>query len=120
MSTRTSVQRGHVGTARHSTVLQRSSRLRGATARRSANAPLSHGVFQEINCAGKAFGRFGHLGGHLAGSSDVMRGENVAQVCDQCFHAAFQKLRLMPTPSVVCSPADAWGKVAKLPANADV
>jgi hypothetical protein len=91
MSTRPSAQRGHVGTARHTTVLQRSCRLRGATVRRSAKAPVPRGVFQEINCAGKAFGRLGHLGGHLAGSSEAMRGQNLAQVGDECFQGAFQK-----------------------------
>ena len=52
--------------------------------------PVPRGVFQEINCAGKAFGRLGHLGDHLAGSSEAMRGQNVAQVGDECFQGAFQ------------------------------
>jgi hypothetical protein len=91
MSTRPSAQRGHVGTARHTTVRQRSSRLRGATVRWSAKAPVPRVVFQEINCAGRAFGQFGHRGGHLAGSSQAMRGQNVAEVSDQCFQGAFQK-----------------------------
>jgi hypothetical protein len=49
-------------------------------------------AFQEIRCAGKAFGRLGHLAGHLAGSSEAMRRENGAQVGDQCLQAAFQKV----------------------------
>jgi hypothetical protein len=57
----------------------------------SAKAPVPRVVFQEIDCAGRAFGRFGHLGGHLAGSSQAMRGQNVAEVSDQCFQGAFQK-----------------------------
>jgi hypothetical protein len=56
-----------------------------ARLRRSANAPPAGGVFQEIGGAGNAFGGFGHLGGDLTGSSDVLRREDGAQVRHQCF-----------------------------------
>lgn len=62
---------------------QRLSDLMYGGLRRSANAPPAGGVFQEIGGAGNAFGGFGHLGGDLAGSSDVLRSEDRAQVRDQ-------------------------------------
>jgi hypothetical protein len=54
-----------------------------ARLRRLAKAPQVGGVFQEIGGAGNAFGGLGHPGGDLTGSSDVLRGENGAQVRDQ-------------------------------------
>jgi hypothetical protein len=51
----------------------------------SAKGPPAGSLFQQIGGAGNALGGFGHLGGHLAGSSGVFRSENHAQVRDQRF-----------------------------------
>jgi hypothetical protein len=48
-----------------------------------AKAPETGGLFQEIGGAGNARGGFGHLGGDFAGSSDILRSEDDAQIRDQ-------------------------------------
>src|ERR1700739_2294018 len=50
--------------------------------RQSANTPKAGEVFHKIGGVGNAFGGFGHPGGELAGPSDVLRGEDGAQVRD--------------------------------------
>ena len=56
-----------------------------ARLRRSAKPPAAGEFFQEIGGVGNAFGGFGHPGGDFAGSGDVLRGEDPAQVRDQRF-----------------------------------
>ena len=53
-----------------------------AVPRRSANTLPAGGIFQEIGGGGNAFGGFGHPGGDLAGSGDVLRREDTAEVRD--------------------------------------
>ncbi len=59
--------------------------------RRSANTPQAGEVFHKIGGVGNPLCGFGHPGGELAGSGDVVRGEDGAQVRDQRLLGSGQK-----------------------------
>jgi hypothetical protein len=64
-----------------------------ARLRRSPNTPQAGEVFDKICCDRNTFGRFGHPGGDLAGPSDILRGEDGAQVRDQRSSVVAEKRR---------------------------
>jgi len=67
--------------------------------RRSAKTRQAGGIFQKVVGGGNAGGGFGHRGGDLAGSGDVLRGEDSAELGHQRSDGGVEKRRVEPALS---------------------